>query len=109
MLGMKSRRSSMGRATERTGGLLREVLGAGARFTSKLCRNTRGVIALKFALAVPGLAVLVLGGVDLYAVQADRARLQSATVGVGARAAIHHAQRRSSDARLGRAGLARRA
>ena len=77
MLGMKSRRSSMGRATERTGGLLREVLGAGARFTSKLCRNTRGVIALKFALAVPGLAVLVLGGVDLYAVQADRARLQS--------------------------------
>lgn len=55
---------------------MRDFLRAGARFASKLGHNTRGVIALKFALAVPGLAVLVLGGVDLYAVQADRAKLQ---------------------------------
>ncbi|WP_296819198.1 pilus assembly protein TadG-related protein [Brevundimonas sp.] len=55
---------------------VRELLGAGARLASKLCHNTRGVIALKFAMAVPGLAVLVLGSVDLYAVQSDRSRMQ---------------------------------
>lgn len=48
-----------------------------ARLAAKLHRNERGVIALKFALAVPALAVLVLGGVDLAAVQADRTKLQN--------------------------------
>ena len=76
MSGFETRNGSRGITTERTRSAVRDFLGAGARFASKLGRNTRGVIALKFALAVPGLAVLVLGGVDLYAVQSDRARLQ---------------------------------
>ena len=54
----------------------RRLLSVLARTTLKLGRNTQGVIALKFALAIPAIAVLSLGGVDLYAVQADKARLQ---------------------------------
>lgn len=76
MKGFGSRTGNRRVATERPGRSIRDFLRAGARLASKLGRNTRGVIALKFALAVPGLAVLVLGGVDLYAVQADRAKLQ---------------------------------
>lgn len=55
---------------------LSALLKATVSFASKLHHNTRGVIALKFALAVPALAVLVLGGVDLAAVQSDRVKLQ---------------------------------
>lgn len=46
------------------------------RFAERLKRDDGGAIALKFALAVPALAVLTAGAVDLYAVQSDRARLQ---------------------------------
>lgn len=42
----------------------------------ELKRDVRGVIALKFALVVPGLALLAVGAIDLTAVNATRDRLQ---------------------------------
>lgn len=47
-----------------------------SRLADRFRLDDRGAIALKFALAVPALAVLTAGAVDLYAVQSDRARLQ---------------------------------
>lgn len=44
--------------------------------SARLLRDTRGVIALKFALAIPAVSILALGGVDLLAVHSDRQRLQ---------------------------------
>lgn len=43
----------------------------------ELTRDVRGVIALKFALIVPGLALLAIGAIDLTAVNATRDRLQA--------------------------------
>lgn len=43
---------------------------------ARLLRDDRGVIAMKFALMVPGVAVLGLGAVDLHAVYSDRQRMQ---------------------------------
>lgn len=42
----------------------------------ELKRDVRGVIALKFALIVPGLALLAVGAIDLTAVNSTRDRLQ---------------------------------
>lgn len=46
------------------------------RFLRTWVADERGVIALKFALAVPALALLAVGAIDLRAVAADRALYQ---------------------------------
>ena len=43
----------------------------------RLLRETRGSIALKFALAVPAIAMLSVGAIDLFAVTAAQTRLQA--------------------------------
>jgi Flp pilus assembly pilin Flp len=43
----------------------------------RLLRETRGSIALKFALAVPAIAVLSIGAIDLLAVTSAKTRLQA--------------------------------
>jgi hypothetical protein len=45
--------------------------------TQRLLRETRGSIALKFALAVPAIALLSAGAIDLFAVTAAQTRLQA--------------------------------
>lgn len=47
------------------------------RILEQLRRDNRGIVALKFALVVPGLALLAVGAIDLMAVNAARTRLQS--------------------------------
>lgn len=47
------------------------------RFARRFSRETRGSIALKFAFAGPGLILLTVGAVDLMAVLAADARMQS--------------------------------
>lgn len=51
---------------------LKSLAGSVLRFL----RDDRGLIALKFALMVPGVAVLGLGAVDLHAVYSDRQKMQ---------------------------------
>ena len=46
------------------------------RSLASLRRDVRGVIALKFALVVPAVALLAIGAIDLTAVNATRDRLQ---------------------------------
>jgi len=45
--------------------------------THRLLRETQGTIALNFALAVPAIALLSLGAIDLYAVTTAQTRLQA--------------------------------
>ena len=54
----------------------RRWIGVSARALCGMLGDTRGVIALKFALAIPAVSILALGGVDLLAVHSDRQRLQ---------------------------------
>lgn len=46
------------------------------RVAGQLKRDVRGVIAIKFALAVPAVALLAVGAIDLMAVNTTRDRLQ---------------------------------
>jgi hypothetical protein len=50
--------------------------GAPSRRVQRFWRDARGTIAIKFAMALPAIALVALGAIDLNAVQSDRSRLQ---------------------------------
>ncbi|MFO0413418.1 MAG: TadE/TadG family type IV pilus assembly protein, partial [bacterium] len=57
--------------------MISRLAGLAGALLHRLLRETRGSIALKFALIVPAVAMLSVGAVDLMAVTSAQTRLQA--------------------------------